>query len=146
MKIDIIAICVDAMDAVRKKNSNNNPTHGQGSRMYGGVVRRIGMTCSKSASSCCSHPSALPLGWMNHVIPRRRLVSSKVHAHPPTYETLTALERNKIDGYLDLLLDWNTRMNLTGMWMTPMHGDNGSTNRSRGMAMIHDMGATCRYH
>lgn len=90
-------------------------------------MRRIGMTCSKSASSC-SHRSSLPLGWINHEI-SRRFVSSKVHAHPPTYETLTALERNKIDGYLDLLLDWNTRMNLTGTWVIAMHGDDGSTNR-----------------
>lgn len=75
-------------------------------------MRRIGMTCSKTASSSLSSQS----GWMDHII-QRRAISSTVQAHPPTYETLTAVERSKIDGYLDLLLDWNTRMNLTGTYI-----------------------------
>jgi len=33
---------------------------------------------------------------------------------PETYETLEEGKRKNIDTYLDLLLDWNTRMNLTG--------------------------------
>jgi hypothetical protein len=33
---------------------------------------------------------------------------------PETYATLDEGKRKKIDTYLDVLLDWNTRMNLTG--------------------------------
>jgi hypothetical protein len=32
----------------------------------------------------------------------------------PTYDALTADQRSQIDCFIDILLDWNTRMNLTG--------------------------------
>lgn len=33
----------------------------------------------------------------------------------PKYDTLTAEQQAQVDAYLDILLDWNTRMNLTGV-------------------------------
>lgn len=40
-----------------------------------------------------------------------------VSAPTPKYDTLTAEQQAQVDAYLDILLDWNTRMNLTGEWM-----------------------------
>lgn len=47
----------------------------------------------------------------------RRLLRLKVSAadsRAPKFSDLSVEQRHQIDNYLDILLDWNTRMNLTG--------------------------------
>ena len=43
-----------------------------------------------------------------------RATSGATPAPAPKYATLTAEQQAQVDAYLDILLDWNTRMNLTG--------------------------------
>ena len=44
----------------------------------------------------------------------RPLAASQLRAAGASYSTLPPAQQAQVDSYLDALLDWNTRMNLTG--------------------------------
>ncbi len=85
-------------------------------REFGAAVRRPAATrppCRPlAAAAAASPPPPQPAGVVSAV----PAAAAPGAASPPApkYETLSAEQQAQVDAYLDILLDWNTRMNLTG--------------------------------
>lgn len=86
-------------------------------REFGTVVRRPPVTrppCRPLvATGAAARPPPPPAsGAASAAAPAAAAAAA---APAPKYETLTAEQQAQVDAYLDILLDWNTRMNLTGV-------------------------------
>lgn len=86
-------------------------------REFGTVVRRPSVTrppCRPlvATAAAASPPPPPASGAASAAAPAAAAAAA---APAPKYETLTAEQQAQVDAYLDILLDWNTRMNLTGV-------------------------------